>query len=337
MTDAEIRDSCVAALKLQRERSSTYQQWTLQFYRALIGDVTPNELQRSIQGIILPAFQRVSTSLRTLQRSLTEQAEKDGSSIADNKHSTQQRLVRWIDQLQELEREHYDVTLSLVNKLVDHCASNLLCASAATDGESQGKEAPQPASNTASQSREVAPVDITSLFKPADSDDEQDPNNEWEWREPRSTGYPPVPTPAPEEKEESATATLCVHDGGRCALLRLIPPRYHTHLFFVDCKDGLDELRGASDLPDSSASPASKQSDGDDDDELLPVYPKERSETAAGNTQRGTPLAFYRPSTISRRCVDWSHTVEPVAHRQDALRATIEELCEELQSEISDM
>lgn len=367
-----MRSSSVAALKLQRERSSTYQQWTSQFHRALMGDIKPGELQRNIQGIILPEFQRISTALRSLQKSLTQQNSSDEETTSSAKSVTkseEQRLAQWIDQLQDLEREHYGVTLSLANKLVEHCTPNVPSASTAPGSalhdDSKEKEANAPSYNTATWTEEeVVPTDMKSLFKPDDSDDEGLASGEVEWRETRSTGYPPAPTAASpaqtkpvtsaEARAPTATATttnapvaatLRVHDNGRCSLLRLIPPRYHTHLFFVDCRDGLDELDGAS--TNSDASVALKENrrnngeatvdDGDGEEALLPVYAKESDAEGASRTQRGAPLGFYAPSAISHRCVEWSRAVGPIVRRQDALRAAIEDLCEELQSEISDM
>ncbi|KAL7706297.1 hypothetical protein N2W54_004890 [Lotmaria passim] len=357
----DIRASRVTALRLQRERSSAYQQWTSQFHRALIGEVTPSELQRNTENIIVPAFQRISTALRTLQKSLDEDTHDDATApqqsvfshpAADHTHPAQRvSLVRWIDQLQNLEREHYSVTLSLANQLVEHCTPNLLAASSPSAISTAGGTH-QPADGRVNAMGEVVPTDIRSLFKPGDSDDDDDNryNGTVEWREKRSAGPPPAPTTAPtaasaeKEKEEAeATCTLRVHDGGRCALLRLIPPRCDAHLFFVDCKDGIDELGGAADLPAPSSSPTNHYANNNaksgesEKEELLPVYAKESRDGAADAFQRGPPIGFYDPSVIAQRCMGWSHTVVPIVRRRDALRAAIEELCEEMQSDISDM
>ncbi|KPA79708.1 hypothetical protein ABB37_05473 [Leptomonas pyrrhocoris] len=348
MGETVTKVSGAAALKLQRERSSTYQQWTSQFHRALAGAITPDELHRNIQGVVLPELQRVSTALRALQRSLTEQMGGDGvpnpatasaaeNRVADNQHSRERNLAEWIDQLQSLEREHYGVTLALASQLVDHCTPNVLSALPLTGEKEEMQSQGLPAKAT-ELSGEVVPADVKSLFKPEDSEDE-DSNEEIEWRGKRPAGPPPAPAPAAEadaaEKQTAVPATLCVHDGGRCALLRLIPPLFQTHLFFVDCKEGVDELGGASSSSSASLSPH----DGDDGAEslALPVYGKRESGRAAGNGQRGTPIAYYVPSVVSHRCVGWSRTVEPIVRRQDALRTAIEDMCEELQNEVSDL
>ncbi|CAJ1027780.1 hypothetical protein Q4I30_004655, partial [Leishmania utingensis] len=133
------RAHAVAALKLQRDRSTAYQQWTSLFYRAIIGDITATELQRHIQGIVLPEFQRISTQLRSLQEVLTvsvaeTEQQPNGhpsphlTTNAPSSSSTAAKataLARWIDRLQDLEREHYTVTLSLANQLVQHCTPNV--------------------------------------------------------------------------------------------------------------------------------------------------------------------------------------------------------------------
>ncbi|KPI90005.1 hypothetical protein ABL78_0865 [Leptomonas seymouri] len=329
MEKADFRSNCVALLKLQRERSFTYQQWNTQFHRALVGDITPSELQRNIQGIILPEFQRVSTALRTLQASLAAQtgdgavpnaapASATENSVAGGKRDNQRNLAAWIDALQNLEREHYGVTLSLANQLVDHCTPNAVPAPPSAGEEEKKGTVPQ---------GEVVVASILSLLKPDDSENEDRSN------EVKGNACTSQPVADAAEKVSAATATLRVHDGGRCALQRLVPPRYQKHLFFVDCKEGVDELGGA---PDSRAASCAPSNDSDEELLALPLYEKERGDGAAGNSERGPPIAFYEPSAISRRCVGWSRTVEPIVRRQHALRAAIEDMCEELQNDISD-
>lgn len=318
--------SCVSALKLQRERSATYQKWTSLFHRALLGDITPSELQRNIQGILLPEFQRISLALRDLQ---SRQSEAGSTTLS-----------QWIDQLQDLEREHYGVTLSLANHLVDHCSPNVRSAAAAVATDATAVDATQPMATTTS-SAEVNAVELKSIFKPADSDDDDDAalrSGEVEWREAKSSTKPPAaqqqqqPPAAAAETKGEASATLCVHDVDRCALQRLIPPRYHTSLFFVDCRAGFDELAGVADAP-FSADRDGRDSEGEE--ELMPLFAKgHNGGDTAGND---SPVAFYNPVTVAQRCVAWSHTVRPIVRRQETLRSAIEDLCEELQGVISDV
>ncbi|CAJ1989526.1 protein of unknown function - conserved [Leishmania donovani] len=340
---ASNRAQAVAALKLQRDRSTTYQQWTLLFHRAITGDITATELQRNIQGIVLPEFQRISTQLRTLQKALTETAveteqRQNGhpsphspaeapEGPADNRQQTSSALAIWIDRLQDLEREHYTVTLSLANQLVEHCTPNVCLESESEP--STATEAGKAEEGTPKRTGE--PADIKSLFKPDSSDDEQ---YELVERRPNHIAHSPpapsiaaasAPAPAP------ATPTLRVHDVERCTLLRLIPPRYRTHLYFVKCRGVMDSLGGP---PDHSAN-------GDDVNGTEGSTARVEEELVAlpskGARRDEAPiLAHYAPSAVACRCAGWSSAVASIIHRQESLRAAIEDLCEELQGEISD-
>lgn len=337
---ASNRAQAVSALKLQRDRSATYQQWTLLFHRAITGDITATELQRNIQGIILPAFQRISTQLRTLQKTLTETEQRQNGHLsphspteapagpADNRQQTSSALSMWIDRLQDLEREHYTVTLSLANQLVDHCTPNVCLESESESSTAveAGKEEGDTPENRAGE-----PADIKSLFKPDSSDDEQ---YELVERRPNHIAHsPPAPSTAAASAPAPAPAapTLRVHDVERCILLRLIPPRYRTHLYFVTCRGAMDDLGGSSD----------HSANGDDVDGTEGSTSRVEEELVAlpskGARRDGAPtLAHYAPSAVACRCAGWSSAVASIIHHQESLRAAIEDLCEELQGEISD-
>ncbi|KAI5690366.1 hypothetical protein MNV84_04531 [Leishmania braziliensis] len=337
------RAHAVAALKLQRDRSTAYQQWTSLFYRAIIGDITATELQRHIQGIVLPEFQRISTQLRSLQEVLTVSVaetvqQPNGhpsphlttnapAGAADHRRWTSSAplssttakataLARWIDRLQDLEREHYTVTLSLANQLVQHCTPNV-CV------ESERK--PLAAAEEDISRRTDEATDIKSLFKPDSSDEEQ---CELVQSHPTHIAHS---TTAPSAAAAPAPS-LRVHDVERCSLLRLIPPRYHTCLYFVACHGAVDDLGGS---PDHSAN------DSNDDDGEGGNQPCVEAELIAlpdkhVSTDEAPIIAHYAPFVVARRCAAWSSAVTAIVHRQESLRAAIEELCEELQGEISD-
>lgn len=341
---ASNRAQVVAALKLQRDRSATYQQWALLFHRAIIGDITATELQRNIQGIVLPEFQRISTQLRTLQKALTETAAEteqrqnghpsphspteSPAGPADSKLQTSAALAMWIDRLQNLEREHYTVTLSLANQLVEHCTPNVCLDS--ENAPSTAAEAGKVDEDTPWPTGE--PADIKSLFKPDSSDDEQ---YELVERRPNRIAHsPPVPSTAAASAPAPAPAapSLRVHDVERCTLLRLIPTRYHTHLYFVACRGALDDLGGPSDhsANDDDVDGTEGTKAREEEEELVALPPK-------GARRDGVPtIAHYTPSAVARRCAGWSSAVASIIHRQESLRAAIEDLCEELQGEISD-
>ncbi|GET89297.1 hypothetical protein, conserved [Leishmania tarentolae] len=333
---ASNRAQAIAALKLQRDRSTSYQQWASLFHRALTGEITATELQRNIQGILLPEFQRISTQLRTLQKALTEQQTNGHASSystteapagpADNQQLASSSLAMWIDHVQDLEREHYTVTLSLMNQLVQHCTPNVCCE--AESELSTGTEEEKAKEDTPKRAGE--PADIKSLFKRDSSDDEQ---YELVERHSRHTAHSlpepsidaaSVPAPAP------AVPTLRVHDVERCTLLHLIPQRYHTHLYFVMCRGALDDLGGSSDHSVNDNDDGAEGSKARGEEELV-VLPFKGARRDGAHT-----VACYAPSAIACRCADWSNAVASIIRRQESLRAAIEDLCEELQGEISD-
>ncbi|KAG5477067.1 hypothetical protein LSCM1_05407 [Leishmania martiniquensis] len=357
---ASNRAQAVKALKLQRERSATYQQWMSLFYRALIDDITVTELQRSIQGIILPEFQRISSQLQALRKSLMEaavEAEHPRSGrcsppsasaaptgLAVNQQQTTSAppssccakataLAMWITRLQDLEREHYTVAVGLANHMVEHCTPNVRAESerplsaVAASGAADKQNA-----ETDTQKRSGESAGIKSIFKPDSSDDDE--LYERVERQPKAIAHGPpdpstptaaVPAPAP------VAPTLRVHDVERCALPRLIPQRYHTYLYFVTCRGAADDLDGSSDH-------SANDSDGAD---------SERRKTYAGTDLVALPakgarsdgaptIARYAPSAVACRCAKWSSAVATILRQQMSLRTAIEDLCEELQGEISD-
>lgn len=382
----DAKRSAVAALKLQRERSTAYQQWTLQFHRAITGDITASELQRNIQGIVLPEFQRISTQLRTLQRTLEESASTRlscgttagaGARVeVDNKRKScgppsearALALASWIDRLQDLEREHYTVTLGLANQLVEHCTPNV-CRATAEDGAAA---ATAPATSAQQQQHPSAATavstDIKDLFKPDDSDgDEEERGGDgaplYERVDRRSRQTPAAPSApvhavaatgnksssAAVGEDGAASPVLRVHDADRCPLARLVPPRFHTHLFFVPCRNAIDELGGGGSGSSSrSVSTAGENAGGEgrgggdapsEADENKRTRPRE-SELVPLHAKRAARgdgvIARYDPAAVARRCLAWSSGVGAVVHQQEAIRAAIEDLCEELQGEISD-
>ncbi|KAG5477598.1 hypothetical protein CUR178_05303 [Leishmania enriettii] len=332
----------VEALKLQRERSATYQQWMSLFHRALLGDITATELQRNIEDIILPEFQRISTQLRMLQKSLLETAAevehaKNGrllpqstaevaTGFADSKQQASSAppssseakataLAMWIARLQDLESEHYTVTVSLANRLVEHCTPNVRVVSESDSAA---------VTTTGTQKRSSESADIRSLFKPDSSDDDE--QYELVPPDPSAAAAAAAPEAAP------AAPTLRVHDVESCTLARLIPQRYHTHLYFVACRGAADDLDGSL---DHSAS----ESDDVDDTEKTKAYAVAElvALPAKGARRDGAPtIAHYAPRAVACRCANWSSAVAAIIRRQELLRAAIEDLCEELQGEISD-
>ncbi|KAG5502925.1 hypothetical protein JKF63_04698 [Porcisia hertigi] len=345
----------VAALRLQRDRSTTYQHWTSLFHRAITGDITATELQHNIQGIILPEFQRISTQLRQLQAELTETADKteqpqnstaspsnaeESADPADIKCRTSSALLSassfassamalaaWIDRLQELEREHYAVTLSLANQLVEHCTPNVCLES--ESGSLKTAEGVQTVSETTKAEmprRRRRSTGIRSLFKPGSSDDDEPCElvKEPSARIAQSPPVPSAPGPGP------TMPTLRVHDVERCALYRLIPPRYYTHLHFVACRCSLEDVGSTSGHSANRKDDRVGEKNASVDTELVAL-----PATDAGKGGVSI-IARYAPSDVSSRCADWSGAVAAIVHRQEWLRAAIEELCEELQAEISD-
>ncbi|KAK7194532.1 hypothetical protein NESM_000370400 [Novymonas esmeraldas] len=346
--------NAVAVLKLQRERSAAYQQWTSLFHRAITGDITVSELHRNTQGIILPQFQHVSTQMRTIQHALVERVEqsRDGGQTTSTDTAaaatvtSAAALARWIDRLQDLEREHYAVTLDLATRLVEHCAANVTAAPAG-DGDDRAAMAQSGmavgGAGTPGHAVDGATA-LAGLFR-ADSSgsDDDDAGDGHVERRPRpeargTTAAAAVTTAAAAAgaatvssppAAAAATPSLCVHDADRCALLRLVPPRHHTFLYFVRCH-GADDDDGSSDDDGGNSSASAHGADLD----LVALHAK--ASPPHGAAAAPVVLAYYAPSAVAHRCASWSSAVAAVAQRQESVRVAIEDMCDDLQADISD-
>ncbi|CAD2217389.1 hypothetical protein AGDE_10364 [Angomonas deanei] len=104
------------AIALQRERCATYQQWDSVFHGAIVGEYSSAHLQQVVAETVIPSFQKVSSGLRELQKQVRE--------TAPSTDQLAQFFVQWVEAIQEVEGEHYRVSVTLASTIAGHCTLN---------------------------------------------------------------------------------------------------------------------------------------------------------------------------------------------------------------------
>ncbi|KAG8347954.1 hypothetical protein TRVL_01224 [Trypanosoma vivax] len=101
------------ALQLQHTRCEAYRLWDAKLHCALRGALSAADFQVAISHSIVAVFQRVSTALRELQ-----------DSCRDSACAASRFLCSWVDRVQSLEQQHYQVSVHLAQLIVQHCTHN---------------------------------------------------------------------------------------------------------------------------------------------------------------------------------------------------------------------
>lgn len=328
-----MEDQYKKALQLQRQRSALYYNWEEHLHRVVMGKSTASQLHQRLEVDIFPRFQAVSSELRTQQAALRE-------SMADEV-AMSPYLIQWTDEIQRLEKHHYELFIVVSALLLAHCQPNIIsndaiaaAAVSTKEGESHKKEA-ESSSAPSSVADAADTVETTSGAETAPVQDDSSP-------------------PQQPAVLQDVIPTIRVHDIHRCFLMKALPPRCHAQLHFVSCRGAIDDLaeenhegiRESDELAwqrimeECVEGKALESGHGTEEEDRENAQEEEEEEILYGQAKyngSAAAIASYRPRDVALRCVLWSRKASVLLKRREALRSAIEARCDDLQSEISDM
>lgn len=317
-----LHEQTKRALSLQRKRCEVYHLWDSKFRCVVAGALSISDFEEIIRTVIVKEFQAVSRDLRALHHEIHSALDvAAGQPIPRGCGEQQQQygaevLLRWIDDLQSLEREHYDTSIEYLRSIALHAAPNIL------------REVPAAVAVRVASTAAVATAAAVVAEGGAAPEGEE---------------APPPPPPV-----------YSVHDAGCCALQHLFPPATLTDLFFVDCRAELDDLGGPGDgetdsneKDDTNTNTTNRSSGnglggGGSTGGLREVRALVAAPSAAllGTDKEGEGeacvLGLYCPATVSLACCGWSQEVLKLRTAREAQERAASALVEELQCELSD-
>ncbi|AAZ10233.1 uncharacterized protein TEOVI_000224800 [Trypanosoma equiperdum] len=279
------------ALQLQHTRCETYRLWDAKFHCALGGALSASDFETAVNNSIIAAFRCVSLSFRELQ-----------CLCRDSTDDACRFLCVWIDELQELEQRHYNISVQFAQLVVQHCTALPLHSSTSQTDMCQ-TAANEEAENSGVEngSKEVqGTADVSENEKSTVANGER--NN------------------------SSEVICASLHDRQLCELQRIIPLQAQSVLNYVTCRDDFfpsssdDECEGDQTGGDGCTS---NGADSEPGDLLVPFHHK------------SGVVATYSPGEVKKRCATFNAAVMPLWRSKLRLRQQLQEKMDELQEEIT--